>query len=413
MAPTRTLQTDKRMQARYGCVVRPPDSSFLIEWPDALLGSLSTTKAVIRPIYSTSETGSVLCLALEISPIRFLPRYCYYPFDVSRKPHRTALDSILASGRITCIFCANRSTQKREFQIASSQLDRIKGLREIALADTTKLKAGSLDFDKSVATLEITERLPQYFIYVFPDHSLSEKRAEIARNAKAISQETRALSAELIQGIFTRFRSESDITSALEGLDDFITVLIAVADLKREFQGDADELIQCVSDLVASTTDAATLSELGKFPLLLDLTIGMGKKLRAGLEHDAGASIVPRVADAMSKLRRSLGNNSGPSIGEIVGAAQSLGIKSRLGRPREDYSRAYELKQSGLSWSEVARQLLTTDPRIKEEFRDKTYDQLDYRDQVSLRNRIRNGVRAYLQRSTSNPKSSKPIGPGQ
>ena len=79
-----------------------------------------------------------------------------------------------------------------------------------------------------------------------------------------------------------------------------------------------------------------------------------------------------------------------------------LEVGGRPGRPSKDYSREYDLKASGLSWSNVARRALEEKPEIKEEFGGRTFQSLSFQERTNLTNRIREGVRSYAER-TSRP----------
>jgi len=74
-------------------------------------------------------------------------------------------------------------------------------------------------------------------------------------------------------------------------------------------------------------------------------------------------------------------------------------LTSQPGRPTKDYSREYELKESGLSWTQVTRQSLLENADIREEFGGRTFDSLSLAHQQTLSNRIREGVRSYAERT--------------
>lgn len=89
-------------------------------------------------------------------------------------------------------------------------------------------------------------------------------------------------------------------------------------------------------------------------------------------------------------------------------------LLSQAGRPAKDYSREYELKQSGLSWSQVTRQSLRDNDDIRAEFGGRTYDSFSFEQREALIKRIQQGVKSYAERKDktypieSNPKENPP-----
>jgi hypothetical protein len=53
-----------------------------------------------------------------------------------------------------------------------------------------------------------------------------------------------------------------------------------------------------------------------------------------------------------------------------------------------------------MSWTEVARKSLQENPELREEFGGRDYDSLEYQQQDSLKNRIREGVKNWEQRNS-------------
>jgi len=68
------------------------------------------------------------------------------------------------------------------------------------------------------------------------------------------------------------------------------------------------------------------------------------------------------------------------------------------GRPTKDYSAEYELKAMGRTWREVAQHVYENDRDTRKEFGFSDFRQLTREQQFVLRNRVREGIRAYAER---------------
>ncbi len=72
-------------------------------------------------------------------------------------------------------------------------------------------------------------------------------------------------------------------------------------------------------------------------------------------------------------------------------------LSSAPGRPTKDYSREFDWKVSGSSWTNVARKSLSEGLELQQEFGGRDFDSLTFEQQELLRNRIRVGVTSYAE----------------
>jgi len=84
------------------------------------------------------------------------------------------------------------------------------------------------------------------------------------------------------------------------------------------------------------------------------------------------------------------------------------------GRPIKDYSKEFELRISGSTWSDIARYAVANRSDFRAELDGKDYDTLDPVTQKQIWNRVRQGVHAYADRigkplsSDAEPEKSAP-----
>jgi hypothetical protein len=74
-------------------------------------------------------------------------------------------------------------------------------------------------------------------------------------------------------------------------------------------------------------------------------------------------------------------------------------LTAQPGRPTRDYSREYEWKASGMSWTDVATKHLQENAATRAEFGGRDFGSLTFEEKENLRNRIREGVRSYAERA--------------
>jgi hypothetical protein len=164
-----------------------------------------------------------------------------------------------------------------------------------------------------------------------------------------------------------------------EGLAKFVRN--ALATLSRQ---QLDALAQLVALIVAlyklpfkeSSEHKQQQSASTSIPAIPELPVGL-----ATLVQSMAASGISK--DTASKFFDSIG----------------LEVGGKPGRPAKDYSREYELKASGLSWTKVASQVLEENAVIREEFAGRNFQSLTFQERENLTNRIREGVRSYAERA--------------
>src|SRR5690242_1584716 len=100
----RTTKHEKLNLTRFGCTFKEREGIFYVDWGAKSLSQGSKADIYACPGKIETEVGPVLLLAFEISPVRPLPHYCYFPFDLTNEAHLSFLSSFTQTGEIKLCF---------------------------------------------------------------------------------------------------------------------------------------------------------------------------------------------------------------------------------------------------------------------------------------------------------------------
>lgn len=377
------------------------ETTLYIEWPKDRLEEAMNAPILVRFACPKLESGPVFCLALEISPSRILPRYCYYPFDLTRSAHRKALETIFEKGLLRCIFAGASKVQDRIVPIPSPHVPKMLALYKEALERLEELKPIGYDFGKALAELEAIDRVPDYFARIVSENELGDRIETIREDAEEVPPEKRELARQFFEGLFEvlRTRYPGEVRSIFDNLEAYRGFVQIVSDLYRDHGEDYQVTVHVLGDLAAITSEKEELENLSPLPRALDSFCDLLERVRSSPKADR-IEIFHRLAAVLEEIRSHLASGAGLSQKVLLGAFALLGprIRAKPGRRPQDYSHEYDSKASGLSWAEVAKQALKSRPELREEFGNRTYEDLELRQQLALRQRIRIGVDSYARR---------------
>ena len=343
-------------------------------------------------------------LAGEISPIRPLPRYFYFPFDLAKQEHRKYLSYFANSGKIKLRFFSGAKTLDRLHSMTPYLRDRSAQTYARALERWNSWD-GKHNLDAVIQRFELHARVPLFLDRVLFDESISEVRTNTKRTASGKPDENRALAKSIVHDAATAFGPfyKKNGESMFNTINATRAALSSAGDLRRMFANDPEGLTEFFTDLLSASFP---LSELQKINRLLTSGLSLFSlpfRQDGGGQPKLGTALSPAIPDVpqpLVSLLESMGT-LGISKNSLVTFAELLGLEvgGQPGRRSKGYFREYDLKISGLSWTEVARSALVERKDLQEELGTSDYDSLDHEAKDRLRNRIRQGVLLYAERS--------------
>src|SRR6266849_1385803 len=227
---------------RFGCTFKEREGVFCIDWrgKDLRRGS----KADIYASLSTNETevGPLVLLAFEISPVRPLPHYCYFPFDLRNQTRRKFLSNLTQTGEIKLCFFAGKRTVERTHQLTPYLRSRATELYLEALQNVEKHGRGAYDFEGAVRVFERWVRIPQLLEHFFSTDDLVELSRRIEEKVQLVPKEKREAARRIVREAIEAFKPhyESNQRALLQNFRRVRLGLLLLLDLHRLFIGNAE-----------------------------------------------------------------------------------------------------------------------------------------------------------------------------
>ena len=397
-------KTEEQNLERFGCTFREKSGVVYVDWRGSDLARAKDAEIFLRLVLLHNDSGLMVFLAGEISPIRPLPRYFYFPFDLAKQEHRKFLNQFANSGKITLRFFSGAKSLDRLHSLTPYLRDRTAETYVQALERWNNWD-GDHDLDAVLQRFERHARVPLFLDRVLFDESISEVRVNAKRTASGVPNENRALAASIVREAATAFEPfyQRNGETMFNTINATRAALSSVGDLRRMFAKDPEGLTEFFSDLLSASFP---LSELQKINRLLALGLSLfNLPFRQEVENQPTPGIalslaIPDIPQTLVSLFQSMGTlgiskNSLGTFAELLG----LEVGGQPGRPSKGYFREYELKISGLSWTEVARNALVERLDLQKEFGTSDYNSLDHAVKERLRHRIRQGVLLYAKNS--------------
>src|SRR6516165_556089 len=159
---------------RFGCSLRESTGVFCID-----LKGKPSTQAVNASIFAllarvSTEAGPILLLGLEISTVRPLPSYFYFPFDLKKQTHRDHLSRLTETGEIRLSVFAGKGQRRWAHQLSPYLRGRsAEGYAE-ALQELESIEPDKYDFAKALLILEHHVRIPELMQRILLEESIRE-----------------------------------------------------------------------------------------------------------------------------------------------------------------------------------------------------------------------------------------------
>jgi hypothetical protein len=415
MTPTRRSHPKKRNQIskseqrdfeRFGCTFRERTGVFYIDWRGKSVAQVEQAEMFARLVRAETKSGLLLLLAFQISAVRPLPHYCYFPFNLGNQVHRDFLARLTSGGEIRLCFCGDRQRVERTHGLGPHLQTRAAAMYSAALH--TLEEGVTTDFEAALLETEHWMRVPEVLAHWLSEHDLVEIRNNVKEAAEQVSKDRQQSAHRVVREAWETLKPyyEKNEHALFERAQLTQRALVYISDMQRLFAGDSDGLTQFIGDAVAATLSQEEVENLGAW---LDIGTSILQLFVQPTLEGVKSGTVPSPPVGLSEQLKFIAARRGISKESLFDLARLVGLPvgDKPGRTREDYSLEYGLKLSGLSWSAIARKMLAESVQLQTEFHAGDYDSLDRSDQEKLSNRIRQGVRAYASR-TGKPLQSEP-----
>lgn len=200
-----TAENQRSLQ-RFGCALETNESLILVNWGDLAREQALAASVFVRTAHRSCPSGPALCLALEISPTRILPRYSYFSFDLLNPSQMDYLASISAMGRISINFLGRDFEQLRNHELTASESEELRKSCESAKQALSTLNA-PYGVVKITDELESSLRIPQLFERAISEIDFAKALPEITEKSEKIPPEKRALARKLVRDFADQLRS--------------------------------------------------------------------------------------------------------------------------------------------------------------------------------------------------------------
>lgn len=394
---------EKSNLERFGCTFKEETRVFYIDWRTRRAAQAETANIFACLGRVSTESGPIVLLAIELSCIRSLPNYCYFPFDLQKKAHRRFLAQLGNTGEVRFCFGTTRGARKRKHRLTPYLRLRASEVYADALQEWDKSKRDRYDFDSALQLFERHVRIPPFLNRLLLEDTIGEISEKVQQAAQTVPNENRELARATVNEVAKTFsqyyrKNRKELLETLQIARDGLTY---INDLHRAFAHDPNGVTNLFSDGLAasfSQKELEAINELAKFVLsLLSLFREEESAPKPASESIATVpKLPPGLADLVHSMRASgISKDAASRFFQLIG----MEVGGRPGRPLKDYRREYELKMEGLSWPQVTRQAVIDRQELKAELGNRDFASLDRTEQERLVNRIRQGVRGYARRA--------------
>jgi hypothetical protein len=395
----RISEHDRKNLKRFGCTLHTGEKRLLIRWTDLGEDQALAARILVRAIHAQCSSGPLLCLALEISPTLALANYCYFPINVNDQAHRAYLASLAMGGEIHLSFVDGRRITSRQHPLLPTQL---KQLGDMYGKTTAGVESStSYNFSNVVDEFERTFRIPHFFERAVSDEEIFTTLEALKTKAHEVPVEKRILAQEIVGGIanVVRNRYGDKVRQFMFDLQALPSGLLILFDYQREFGDDLERVVEYLSYHIAVNSNEDALKQAVDWPRKLESILKALGDANTSAEEKQKINL--EFKDAIGRALDYLSRGRGLSVSVLQGIVLPFRalLPAQPGRPVEDYERQYNWKASGMSWTEVAMKHLQENDDVRSEFGGRDFGSLSFEEKELLRNRVREGVRSYAERT--------------
>src|SRR5271170_599020 len=176
---------------RFGCAFRGEQGLFCVDWRGKNAEQASEAKLFARLAGVKTGHGPILLLACEISLVRPLPRYCYFPFDLKNQIHTNFLNGFTKTGEIRLGFVSGKRLVARTCQLAPVLLSRSAEVYAEMLQELKTCGADKYEFERALQLFERWVRIPELVERLLTEDDLPELSSRITDAVQVIPKEDR------------------------------------------------------------------------------------------------------------------------------------------------------------------------------------------------------------------------------
>jgi hypothetical protein len=401
-AAVRNAKSDKLNLERFGCTFKERERVFNIDWRGKRAAQASNATIFACLVHVCTKTGPLILLAFEISAVRPLPNYCYFPFDLKRKGHRDYLSRLTKTGEIELSLLTDKGPRKRTHRLTPYILSRATERYANALQEFETIEDNGYDFDSALKLMERHLRIPEQLHRVLLEDTLRELSENVDEAIQTVPNENRALARDIVRVAAEAFLPyyRNNEKTFLDNLGRARWGLTCIIDLQRMFAGDPEGLTKFLVNGIGATLPLQQLKALG---VLVNFVVALTKlpfREQSSATTESSVPTIPEIPAGLAALVQSMGASSGipkDAASKILGFI-GLELGGKPGRPGKDYSREYDLKAT-MSWAKVARQMLSENAELRAEFGGRDFASLPFEQKQNLTHRIREGVKSYAERT--------------
>ncbi len=395
-------EREKANLHRFGCTFQARKNMFCIDGRGKTADQASSAEIFANLRSLETKAGPLVVLAFAISVLRPLPSYCYFPFDLTNQVHLKYLTELTRTGEIRLCFVIGKGVVYRSHLLGAYTRLRAVELLAGAQQSLEKCGVGSYSFENALRLLERGVRIPEFVEHLISENDFSEILKHVKREVQLVPNEKRDLARHIVKEALGSFQPyfEKNKQFLLGNWFDIRRGLLALADLHRLFADNVERsFAEFMSDAIAATFSPEDLDKLKGWVQIGGLLLLLPPLTKPAPEPPDPMTM-PQLPVGLADIFGPLAEGRGISQDSPRRLAELLDfpIGGKPGRPTKDYSQEYELRTSGLSWSELTRQALAEGPELQAEF-GRDFDSLDHGDRERLQNRIRQGVIAYAKRT--------------
>ncbi len=198
--PVHLTELQKQNLARFGCAFKDGSGALCIDWRGRSVSQASEAEIHARVGKLGTELGPLVLLAFEISPVRPLPHYCYFPFDLGSEGHRRYPSRLTETGEIKLRFIAAKETIERTHQLTPFLTPRAAEVYADALQGFERHAGKAYDSEGALRELERWVRIPQFPEHFLTVHGLAEPSRGIEEAVRLVPNERREATRRIVRG---------------------------------------------------------------------------------------------------------------------------------------------------------------------------------------------------------------------
>jgi hypothetical protein len=269
---------DKLNLERFGCAFRETTGVFLIDWKGMRAAqALSADIFAFLTLFRTNS-GPIVLLALEISPVRPRPHYFYFPFDLKSEVHKKYLYRLTSTGEIRLSLLDGKRFCKRTHQLTPYLRFRASEIYAEALHAYESVERDKYDFNSGLQIVERFVRIPQLMNRLILEDTLREVSNKIEEEIKSVPNENKELARKIVQMAAQAFGPyyQNNRKEFLETLSAASLGVTCVIDFHRMFADNPEGLTKFLIDAFAVMSHQE-LNALGQLAAFVAGILGLEK----------------------------------------------------------------------------------------------------------------------------------------